>query len=552
MQINRNSLSAAAAALLFSTASQAQTPQPQLTSEFVYKYLVGEVAAQRGEIGLASSLFYELAKSSHSPQIAERATRAAVYGQQPQQAIRAATLWAELDPASVEARQALAQMLLTSGKLNEARPHLQKLLADPEGRAGGFLYLNGMLAQQPDKEAVLRLVQELAKPYPELPEAHFTVAHSAWRAGKTDLALSELKTADQLRPGWDLAAVLRGDILLAKSPTDANDFYASFLAQYPKAREVRLTYAKMLIAQRQYEPARQQLKQLIEGGNNPEMLVVAGLLSIQLGDFVQADSYFQQALEGGYKNRDQVLLYLGQSAEEQKQDKQALNWYRMVGEGEYRFDAQLRTANVMARHDGIEAARTFLHKLPNLSSAQQVVANQLEASLLMKAKRSQEAYDLLAKTVKGLPNTPDLIYDYAMAAEQVRRFDIMEQQLRTLIVLKPDYAQAYNALGYSLADRNERLDEARKLIEQANKLSPDDHYILDSMGWVQYRLGRLDKALDYLQRAYAMQSDPEIAAHLGEVLWKQGKREEARKTWEEALRKYPDNEILLNLIKKFQ
>lgn len=538
--------------LAFGSTVQAQEASPGLTSEFVYQYLVAEVAGQRGDPALASGLFYELAKSSRNAQLAERAARMAVYSNQPQLAEHAAVLWAELDPASVEAQQAMTQLLLGGGKLSEARPHLQKLLANEENRAAGFMYLNGVFARQPDKAGALRLAQELAKPYPELPEAHFTVAHCAWGAGKTALALNELQIADQLSPGWDLAALLKGEILQGKSVEDALIFYRGFLEQYPDEREVRLAYARLLVSQKQFDLARQQLKQLIDSRDNPDMLVVAGLLSVQLGDFAQADSYFKQALEVGVKNRDQVLLYLGQTAEEQKHDDDALAWYQQVGEGEYRFDAQLRMANVLARKDGLESARSYLHQLRDLGSEQQVMANQLEASLLMKARRSQEAYDLLEYSVKNLPNSPELVYDYAMAAEKVQRFEVMEKQLRTLIVLKPDYAQAYNALGYSLADRNERLDEARRLIEKANALSPDDHYILDSMGWVHYRLGKLDKAQDYLQRAYGIQSDPEIAAHLGEVLWKQGKRDEARRTLEDALQKYPDNEILLDSIKKFK
>jgi len=151
-----------------------------------------------------------------------------------------------------------------------------------------------------------------------------------------------------------------------------------------------------------------------------------------------------------------------------------------------------------------------------------------------------------------LPNTPELVYDHAMAAERLQRLDVMEKELRRLIQIKPDFAQAYNALGYSLADHNMRLDEARGLIEKALTLSPNDYFILDSMGWVQYRLGKLDKAADYLRRAYTVQTDPEIAAHLGEVLWQQGKHDEAVKTWEEALREHPDNESLLNTTKKFK
>jgi tetratricopeptide (TPR) repeat protein len=524
-----------------------------LTSEFVYKYLVGEVAGQRGDIGLASSLFFDLATSSRDPHMAERAARAAAYGNQQQLAIRAASLWAELDPESTEAQQAVSQMLLSTGKLGDALPYLKKLLLAPETRANGFLYLNGIIARQQDKDAAFKMVQELAEPYPDLAEARFTLAHSAWNAGKPELALKELEACEELRPGWELAAMLHAEILLRKSPEEALAYYRHFLEKYPESHDSRLAYARLLVNQKHLDAARTQFTQLAETArDNPEMAVVVGLLAGQMGDYTQADTYFEQALQRGYKDPDQIYIYLGQSAERQNRADQALAWYRRVDEGERHFDAQLRIAGLLAGQNRLDDARKLLQGLKELSGEQQAVALQIEANMLAQAKRYDEAYAILDRAVNTLPNTPELIYDLAMMAEKVQRFDIMEQELRKLILLKPDFAQAYNALGYTLADRNERLNEAAKLIEKALSLSPDDHYILDSMGWVQYRLGKLDKAVDYLRRAYTAQTDPEIAAHLGEVLWQQGKRDEAVKTWEEALRAHPDNESLLNTTKKFR
>ena len=532
--------------------SASKAAQTELTSDFVYKYLVGEIAGQRGDVALAGSLFYDLAKSSRDPRLAERATRAAAYSNQTQLALRAASLWAELDPASTDAQQVSTQLLLGAGKLSDAQPHLQKLLAPEETRASGFLYLNGILSRYGDKAAVLKLIQALAKPYPDLAEAHFSVAHSAWNAGKTDLAMDELNTAEKLQPGWELAALLRGEIYLSQSADSALQFYQGYLTQHPLANEVRLAYAKLLVNQKQFDQARVQFAPLADSADsNPEIAVAAGLLSVQLQDYVQADRYFKQALERDYKQPDQIYLYLGQSAEQQKLDDQALTWYQRVGEGEQSFDANLHIANVLARQGKLDDARKLLQGLPDLNSEQQVQALQLEASLLASANKPQEAFDVLEHAVTTLPNTADLIYDYAMMAEKVQRFDVMEKQLRALMILKPDFAQAYNALGYTLADRNERLNEASTLIEKAHTLSPDDHYILDSMGWLQYRLGKLDQAADYLRRAYTVQTDPEIAAHLGEVLWQQGKHEEAQKTWADALHQYPDNELLVNTAKRF-
>jgi len=535
------------------TPPRKNAPQTGLSSDFVYKYLVGEVAGQRGNPALAANLFLDLAKSSRDPRMAERAAKAALYGNQPRLAIQATSLWVELDPSSVEAQQAITQMLVAIGQLSETMPYLQKLLTPEATRANGFLYLNSLLERQDDKNAALKLVQDLAKPYPNLAEAHLTVAHFAWAAGKTDLATSELATAEKLHPGWEPAAQMQGQILFAQSPAATVTFYRKFLTQYPKANDVRLALARLLVNERRFEEARAEFVKLVQiAPNNPEIMVVVGLLSFQANDYTQAENYFQLALKQGFKDQEQVYLYLGQVAEKQKHDDQALSWYNKVEQGERYLDAKLSIANLTSRTKGIDAAIKMLDELPDLNTEQQVLVLQAEANLLVQVKKYEEAYNLLDKAMNTLPNTPELVYDHAMAAERLQRLDVMEKELRRLIQIKPDFAQAYNALGYSLADHNMRLDEARGLIEKALTLSPNDYFILDSMGWVQYRLGKLDKAADYLRRAYTAQTDPEIAAHLGEVLWQQGKHDEAVKTWEEALREHPGNESLLNITKKFK
>jgi len=561
MPIHKTFQLAVACMALFFTVGQtaladdkiATAPQTELNSDFVYKYLIGEFAGQRGDVGLASTLFLELAQDSRDPRLAERAAKAAVYGNQPAIAIKAANLWAELDPDSIEAQQASTQLLVSTGNLVEAKPHLQKLLTKDETRANGFLYLNSLFAKQPDKKGVLQLVQELAAPYPNLPEAHFTIAHAAWRAENVELALKELDKANELRPGWELAAMLRGEILLARSPTEALTFFREFLDRHPQAAEIRLAMARHLVNQKRFDEAKVEFMKLVQDSNgNPEVLVVVALLSLQAGEYSEAQSYLQQALKADFKDKDQIYLYLGQIAEKQNQNEQAMSWYKKVEPGERYLDAQLNIASVIARTQTPDAALSTLDNLQDLSLDQMAAVAQAKASLLNQAKRHQEAYDLLEKAIASYPNSPEIIYDYAMTAERLHHLDVMERELRKLILMRPDFAQAYNALGYTLADRGMKLDEAKQLIEKALTLRPNDHYILDSMGWVHYRRGELDKAVSYLKRAYDAQTDPEIAAHLGEVLWKQGKFDEALQTWGEALKDHPENEVLVNTTKKFQ
>lgn len=216
------------------------------------------------------------------------------------------------------------------------------------------------------------------------------------------------------------------------------------------------------------------------------------------------------------------------------------------------LESRLSAANVIARTKNLDAAIKMLDEVDELSLEQQTIVIQTQANMLGQAKRNKESFDLMTKAVSNLPNSPELIYDYAMAAERLGKLDVMETELRKVIRIKPDYAAAYNALGYSYADRNIKLDEAKSLIETALKLQPNDHYMLDSLGWVHYRLGNLTLAAENLRKAYSTQNDPEIAAHLGEVLWKQGMQEEAKKIWGLALKEHPANDLLVATAKKFK
>lgn len=555
-------LTLAPSALANEVSSEKVPAKTEANAEFVFRYLAAEIAGQRGELGLSTKLFFDLAKSSRDVRLAERAAKVAIYSKNPQAALETTKLWVELDANSTEAQQAATQIYVMNGDLAAAKPLLQKLLEKEETRANGFLYLNGLLAHQTNKLAVLQLVQDLAAPYPQLAEAHFSIGQNALQANNLQLALDETARANQLRPNWELAAIQQADILYITSPERAIGFYRSFLSNNSNANDARLNLARMLIKQSRFSEAKPELVKLSKLANsNPEILVVVGLLSVQSNHLADAEKYFKQALDSDIKNKDPVYLYLGQIAEKNGNDAEAIGWYGSVAQPVVNatpqrtdafLDARLAMSNVISRTQGADAAIKMLDELENLSDAQlaQVIAAQ--ANLLAQAKRYQESYELLGKAVANMPNSNELIYDYAMAAERVQQFTVLETQLRKLIKAKPEFAQAYNALGYSFADRNVKLEEANKLIAKALELSPNDHYIMDSMGWVQYRLGNLDKAYEYLNKAYSLQNDTEIAAHLGEVLWKQGKQDEAQKVWDDALKVAPDNDVLIKTMKRFQ
>lgn len=529
-----------------------------LKPEFIYRYLVGEIAGQRGDIGTSGAIFYDLARTERDARLAERAAKIAAYGNISNLAVPAIQLWAELDPDSTEAQQAMTEMLIATGKLDETRPYLSKLLSKEETRASGFLYLNTLLNRSPDKAAVLELVQFLAQPYPDSAEAQFAIAQAAWVANKDDIALAAINKAGTLHAGWDIAALLKGQILYRKSPQAAIDYYYAFLKSHPQSNEVRINLAKLLVNQKQFEAAKKEYPLIIEQSkssspkNTADVTAVVGLLSYQSGDYISAQNYFQQALAMDFKDADQLYLYMGQTSEKLDQNEAAADWYKKIALGPRYLEAQLSLANLIARTQSADKAIAILDELADLNTEQQIIVIQSQASILVRAKRDQEAFDLLEKAVKNLPNTPELVYDYALAAERLKKFDLMESELRRAIAEKPDFAAAYNALGYSFADRNIKLNEAIKLIEKALELSPNDHYMLDSLGWAHFRKGNLDKAIQYLQQAYDINPDPEIAAHLGEALWHKGQHEQAKKIWNDALSIHPDNEVLITTANKFK
>jgi tetratricopeptide (TPR) repeat protein len=529
-------------------------PNQELTENLLYEFLLAEIAGQRGNAALSAQAYVDLAKRTRDPRIARRATEVALYARMNNAAIDAATLWHETEPGSTRPLQALAGLLVAAGRYDEALPNLKKLLAgsanDP---ANGFTQLTRTLANAQDKQAALKLVRSLAADYPRLAEAHFAVARAAVSAGDERLALEAARKAGQLRPDWEAAVLLEAQLLQKVSVDQAESRLAGYLKKYPAARETRLAYARLLVAQKRFGEARAEFQKLMAGvPDSTDMAFAVALLSLQLKDYDAAERYLRGLIESPYRDKDGVRLYLGQVAEERKNLPEALRWYGEVGEGEQYVQAQIRYAQVLARQGKLDEARSRLQQAAAKNSQQRVQLVLAEAQLLRDANQPQTAFDLVGQALDRVPNNPDLLYDYAMLAEKIERVDILEASLRKLIEIRPEHAHAYNALGYSLADRNQRLPEARELIEKALQLAPEDSFIIDSMGWVLYRMGNLKDSVGYLRRAFAGRPDPEIAAHLGEVLWAMGERAEAERVWGDATRESPDNETLANTIKRLK
>ena len=527
-------------------------PAQAMSQAVLFKLLLAEIALQRGQNNVAVQSFLDLSKETKDPRIAQRATEVALNTRFFAAALETAGIWLAADPESQQARQILAALLVNQARLADAEPHLEKwLAADKDHIGNSFLQLNTILARHQDKAAVLQLTQNLAKPYANVPEAHFSIAQAAVGAGQNALALEEVRTALKQRADWEQAALFQGQLLQRNSNADALAYYQSFLTSHPRAMDVRLSLARLFVTDKKYAQARSEFEVLLkEFPNNADVTMAVALLSLQLNDFDVAETQLKHALETDYKDPDAIRFYLGQVSEERKHPDDALRWYSSVTGGDQYVPSRARYAGILAKQGKMNDARKYLQEAGR-NGPERVQFIQAEAQLLRDANDFPSAFDVLGQALLKNPNSPELLYDQAMAAEKVDRYDVVESNLRKVIQLKPDYAHAYNALGYTFADRNIRLNEAYTLVEQALKLAPEDPFIMDSMGWVLFRMNQNDAAITFLQRALEIRPDAEIAAHLGEVLWAAGRHDDAKKVWTSALKDHPANEILTATVKKF-
>ncbi|HTH44447.1 MAG TPA: tetratricopeptide repeat protein [Oxalicibacterium sp.] len=526
-------------------------PSVELTDDLMFKLLRAELAEQRGDWQLAYVTMLLSAQQTRDPRLARRAAEIALTARQVNEALSAVRLWRELAPHSDEADQFYLGLVMLEGNLAEAKSVLVQRLQEVKPQARGLLIMQiqRLLSRVNDKAAAFALLEEIAGPYQTMYETHIALSQGAFAMGDLSRAHSEAQIALKMKPDLELAA-----LMLAQSTKDRSEalqILKSFLDANPRARDARIAYAKVLIDDKQASEAQAQLDILLK--NNPDdltALYALGVLSAQTNNFAMAEKYLTDYLkaldEHPEENRDstQALQILTQISLERKDYPGALKWLAQIDRGPAYIGAQIQSALIMATAGDVEGARSLLHRLKPIGQRDQTQIVVAEAQILRDAKRMPEALNVMKKGVDRFPDDTSLLYDYAMLAERAERLDLMEPALRKVIKLAPENQHAYNALGYAFADRHMRLPEALALIQKALQLAPEDPFIMDSMGWVQFRLGHLKEAEDYLRRAYALRPDVEIATHLGEVLWAKGEKGTAQELWREANQKDPQNDTL--------
>lgn len=535
------------------TGAQEVLPQFDLTAEVLNAFLVAEVAVQRGHYDIAVAMYRQLALETGDPRIIERATRVALFSRDYDTAMEMGRMWVELVPDNLDGRQIVTALAVREGDFNEALTHLEWLLQesqseDDDERTQLVLRL---LGREQDRDGARSLVEKYLERHPNDNAALFAYAQLALRDGQTDTAEQAVGKLLEMKPDWPEAAVLRTRILKSTGrESEALDYLDGVVNRAGKDTKLRTTYGRMLVDAGRSEEALEQFDRVIKiEPDNEGVLYAAGLVALRLEKLDQAEGYFRR-LNGLGARQPDARYYLGRIAEEKDQIDEAIGWYDKISNGEHYLTARIRVALLKARQGDVDAARAHLHAVQASNPGHRLRLYLAEGEILREIKHYSDALEVYNRALEEIPDNTELLYARAMIAERLDRLDILEQDLLTVLEREPDHVNALNSLGYTLADRTNRHEEAYNYIKRALELSPDAFYILDSMGWVHYRMGNIEESLKYLRRAINLNYDPEIAAHLGEVLWVMGDREEARTIWDNALEKSPENEILMNVIER--
>ncbi len=536
-------------------------PEPEeeqdksLTPDIVYSILVAELAIQRGDPELAYSHYMYGASLSGDAWAAQQATRIATGMKDVDRSVAAAERWVALAPNAPQARATAVMLYLQAGQLEPAAEHLVAFVKISQALGqDGFMRAVAVVRRSVNQQLGLQVMRRLVDAYPDEQQAHYALALVAVAAKQYAVAESEARSLLDSYPDRARIYILLSNILYSQgNSTAAEQTLEKALADEPENRLLLTAYARMLMESKKLQQAREQFQKIEQlTPDDPDLLYTLGILSIELQQLADSRNYLRRLIENGRGQRlGDATYFMGRTYEVEDQPDKAIAWYEKVSSGDYVTEARTRIARLLALSGELARAREMLQRL-RVSRPRHAEALFLtEAEILRELGLYEEAVAFLGEALKQFPESQNLLYLRALSAAPLKRLDLLEQDLTKILLKNPQHADALNALGYTLADQTDRYQEALDYIQRALALQPDAAAILDSMGWVQYRLGNYAEALRYLRRAMEKLPDPEIAAHLGEVLWVLGEREEARKVWKDAVEQHPKERYLLDAIERF-
>ncbi len=521
-------------------------------SAVMYELLAGELAGGRGEVESALEHYLQAAEQSNDPGVARRALQISLFARNEASARRAVERWVALEPLSAEALHALGMLQLRAGQREAAVHSLDRALALAPGRET-WQQIVAALAREEDQAVALAVMRALAERHAQDAEGQYAHAQLAQQSQQYPEAVTAAEAALRLKPEWLEARLLRARALIetGQSARAVEDFKRAVQVR-PRDRSLRFEYARLLLRAGRTNDARAEFEHLLRTSNRDhEARLALALLEIDAGHLASAERHLNSLLRANV-HVDAAAYFLGRIAELRRDPKSARAYYAKVSQGDYLLDAQIRLSAFDAEAGRFDEARGRLRQLMR-SHPQEIVRFILaEGELLTAAGRHADAYALYEQALGKQPDNNDLRYARALVAERLDRLDVAESDLRAILAREPDNVHALNALGYTLADRTTRYQEALGYVERALKLKPDDAAIMDSLGWVHFRLGQHDQAVKYLRRAFEQSRDGEVGAHLGEVLWTMGDQAGARRVWDEARKLDPTDPLLRKTLERLK